>query len=132
VAVAVTRGLRFRRVVVTVCGGAVFFDVLPNPAVEAVGPGAVRVVVAGLVDAVASYLTLDRDGGQMFGKSHSTRPNPKERCNRREREQARAGYSLGRSSGTGLNVLVSTTTPALWPSTTAKPPLSTSSDPPET
>jgi hypothetical protein len=58
---------------VTVCGGAVFFDVLPNTRVKAVGLGTVRAVVVGLVDAVASYLTPGRDGTQMFGKTRPRR-----------------------------------------------------------
>ncbi len=50
----------------------VFLDVLPNAGGKvAVGLGAVRAVVVGLVDAVASYLTLNRDGAQMFGKKRS-------------------------------------------------------------
>jgi hypothetical protein len=51
---------------------AVFLNVLPNVRGEvAVGLGAVRAVVVGLVGAVGSYLTLDRDSAQMFGKSHN-------------------------------------------------------------
>jgi len=44
-----SRFLQVRRVIVPVCRGPVLFDVLPNPGVKTVGPGAVRAVPVSLL-----------------------------------------------------------------------------------
>ena len=55
-----SRGLRLGRVIVPVCPGAVFFNVLPSPGVKTVGPGVVRAVVALLVTLTADQAAVRR------------------------------------------------------------------------
>jgi len=61
-----SRSLQVRRVVVTVCRRAVFFNVLPNTRLKTVGLGAVRAVVVTLL------VTLTADQAAVRRRNHGT------------------------------------------------------------